>query len=362
MNSKVRVLEYWFLLRWLSQLKRVKPFIETRHEYKVETVWRDNGAQGFVVPYVLFAILVLSLITIFAMDRLNKAVRVTELVEVSQLSSRQIDDAQNRLLYILLAATPMRDGYDLGGGVYGQVSNFNQAEPHENYVRDIWIPNGTWRKIDSVYVSLQDESGLVPINSASDSVLRELLKFAGATQSAARHLSAEVADYVDYDVKIRNGGAERVQYRAAGLREPPNEPMRHWAEIKQLRSWKDFEEGISFEYLERSTTLEPFQQGISVRYVPSNLRPLLEIRQKEIGVSGGDPLAVDLSSERRPSGRVRATFLVLNDHPQIRQVSLSRMVSDFEKPFQSQIVFERAVRPSELLSLRDELKKAEGFQ
>jgi len=321
----------------------------------IRKTYDQSPHDGFVVPYVLTAILVLSLITVFAMNHLSKAVRVSKLIELAQVESQRIDGTQNKLLYILLTATPMQDGYDLGGGIYGEEKEFGARDLPENYIKDVWVPNGTWRAIDDVYVSLQDEAGLVPINTANEDVLRDLFELAGASSVASRALSAELSDYIDYDFDVRPGGAERIQYRHAKLSEPPNEALRNWVEIKQLRSWSDYQGEIDFEFLQTMTTLKDVQFGISVKYAAIPLAALVEQQQSNRSSGISDALGLNAALESRPSDRVRVTIVSLGEYPFMRQVSIWRSISHVEKPFQTMLVFERSLVGTELADIEAKL-------
>jgi len=236
----------------------------------------------------------------------------------------------------------------------GQAKDLGLGEMPENYEKDVWVPDGTWRAFGGVYVALQDEAGLVPINTVSEARLRNLFVLAGASPSASRTLAAEFGDYTDYDTKIRTGGAERVQYRNAGLHEPPNEDIRDWAEIKQLKSWSKYAGEIDFELLQKVTTLNSGQFGISEKYAPLAISSFWESDEGNLIEDVYDPLAFDVTSELHPTDRVRVTFIAIGEHPFIRQMSVLRSPRDIEKPFHTTRVFNRSLSGEEVTEIRDE--------
>lgn len=104
-------------------------------------------------------------------------------------------------------------------------------------ILDRWIPDGTtrqWQHQDAtVNLIMTDESGKIDINTASDALLRGLLKSQDVAEQQVLELSDAIADWRDADSAKRINGAEEADYAAAGLSyKPTNIPFQTIEELK----------------------------------------------------------------------------------------------------------------------------------
>jgi general secretion pathway protein K len=102
---------------------------------------------------------------------------------------------------------------------------------------DQWNADGTVYKFTLgegfVRVTIANEAGKIDLNRASEDTLEALFVSVGVDLAAARKLAAAVEDYRDSDDVRRPGGAEAIDYQAAGLDyKPKNAPF---ASIDELR-------------------------------------------------------------------------------------------------------------------------------
>lgn len=80
-------------------------------------------------------------------------------------------------------------------------------------------------------VSLQDESGLINLNTLPAAAIPRLITLLAVPDAEADRLAARMADYIDIDDSVRAGGAERLEYRRADLPPPPNGALRSRSEL-----------------------------------------------------------------------------------------------------------------------------------
>jgi general secretion pathway protein K len=94
----------------------------------------------------------------------------------------------------------------------------------------------TWRFAKcTVHLSVQYEAGKVNLNQASDALLAALFGFVGVDPGKAQALSDAIADFRDTDDLPRAQGAEKAEYRAAGLAwGPKNAPFDTVEELQQV--------------------------------------------------------------------------------------------------------------------------------
>jgi general secretion pathway protein K len=102
-----------------------------------------------------------------------------------------------------------------------------------------WVPDGrpyTFGFGDAtVTVKLLDESGKIDINVATPDQLQRLFESVGVDQDRAQALSAAVGDWRDPDDLTTPNGAERAEYKRAGLSYgPQNGPFTTVGELQQV--------------------------------------------------------------------------------------------------------------------------------
>lgn len=83
-------------------------------------------------------------------------------------------------------------------------------------------------------VTVQDEAGLVDLNSAAEALLVALLRGSGFSEGDALKLSHRILDFRDRDDERRAAGAESADYAAAGLPGPKNAPFDAVDELAQV--------------------------------------------------------------------------------------------------------------------------------
>ncbi len=94
--------------------------------------------------------------------------------------------------------------------------------------------------IHQVSLSLQDERGLLSLNSPDRPVLARLLTQNGIPESSTDHLIDTLEDYTDTDSLRRINGAEAPEYEALGLPPPRNDWLASPQELRQVIGWRDF--------------------------------------------------------------------------------------------------------------------------
>ena len=176
------------------------------------------------------------LVTVLVMLALIAGVigAVTRIVTLDVRAQHQLDDA--------LVAQLQVDG--VARYVAWDVAN----QPSSTTLRagDAWqCRQGT----TIIQVVVRPAQGLIDLNAASPSLLKLLLVGLGEPPERAERLAAAITDFRDADDARHVNGAERAQYRLAGLAHTPkNAPFEMIAELDQVL-------GMDFDLLRR---LEPF--------------------------------------------------------------------------------------------------------
>jgi general secretion pathway protein K len=87
--------------------------------------------------------------------------------------------------------------------------------------------------------SIQNESGLIPINTTSQYWLKNWLKKLGYSAAEQAHFVDTLADYVDPDDWRRPAGAEKAEYQDSRLNPPTNFLLQSCSELWKLISWQN---------------------------------------------------------------------------------------------------------------------------
>ena len=119
----------------------------------------------------------------------------------TRLTARQLFAAQSRAL--------------AEAGIWLAVNDLLKPETQRK-----WAADGSANKMDlyngSVELRIQDESGLIDLNTARSELLQGLFKSTGLDDDAAARLTDAVLDWRDRDNLTRVNGAEDSDYRQAG--------------------------------------------------------------------------------------------------------------------------------------------------
>ncbi|MEO7107060.1 MAG: hypothetical protein ABIZ09_11840 [Rhodoferax sp.] len=156
-----------------------------------------------------------------------------------------------------------------------------------------WMGNGLAHELTFdggvVRVSIQDESGKIDINTASEALLLGLFRSVGLSDDAAVALADCVQDWRDSDNLRRLHGAEEDEYVAAGKSYvPTNAPFETIDELQRVLGMTP----ELFHKLEPSLTVYSKQAGVNVAIAP---------RGALLAIPGVTPELVDQYLELRRS-------------------------------------------------------------
>ncbi len=157
---------------------------------------------------------------------------VAVLAVLSVLAAQVIGLARDDLLQVRRAGAALQAEAALEGAMWlaaGRLLDGGAAAQALLSVRGQVVTVGT----QAVAVRIASESGKLDLDAADETALAALLRLAGAGSDQATALAAAIADWRDADDLVRNGGAERRHYAAAGLAGlPPNRPFVDVTEVR----------------------------------------------------------------------------------------------------------------------------------
>ncbi|MBL6986091.1 MAG: general secretion pathway protein GspK [Methylobacter sp.] len=131
--------------------------------------------------------------------------------------------------------------------------------------RQRWHTDGSIYQIDyagsKVRIRLLAETGKVDINSADQTLLQELMSYAPVQAEVQNQLVNAILDWRDTDDLVRIEGAEKREYKAAGLTyQPRNKPFQS---IEELQLVLGMDEHV-YQWLEELVTVYSGQPKVNL--------------------------------------------------------------------------------------------------
>lgn len=201
-----------------------------------------RGAGGFALVLCLWAVAIVLLLAA-ALDR-YVAARVEQARAIRERLQAELDvySTQNTVLYLLGTQRFTRAGLttdrtERTGPSGAAVEGSLRVDPVGG---ELALDGSPYRGLGGARFSLQDETGLIALNSAEQDQLGALLAAFGAEGGTAARLLDTLGDYRDTDELARLNGAEAEQYETAGEAPPANRDLASAAEITRVLGWRDW--------------------------------------------------------------------------------------------------------------------------
>ena len=174
-------------------------------------------------------------------------------------------------------------------------------------------PNGEptrcqWSNEIAVAISIQDQGGLVDLNTASPDLLLALMRGLGAEEAKSAEIVAALQDFRDPDSQSASGGIEPAMFpgKAYGAK---NALLAIPEEIDQVPELDD----ALFHKLMPFVTVTSQQSGIDLSSAPQKLLDLLGSRDSAARFSSPSPaktFSIDVTAELKNGSRYRRQALV----------------------------------------------------
>lgn len=249
----------------------------------------ERGEGGFVLPLLLVVVALLGLSLMSVADALAQSrLRLERQIAQSRLEVSGAT-AEARLGFLLLTEPLGQRGIRVGGD---RLDASGMLAPPPSALRSAagrqvqeLIFDGRLYRLDlskrySVELRVQDEAGLLNLNSGDEAAVGRLLERAGMPGGRARSLAASLADFVDGDDLRRLHGAERATYRRAGMEGPRNLLLRNPRTASGAYGWEKTVSARQARAIFDATTALPASQALNVNTAP------VEVLEAVLGVDG----------------------------------------------------------------------------
>lgn len=295
--------------------------------------------EGFVLPYVLVTIAVMSIFMSMVAVRLMDVSSSARVFAADANADIALASVEAEAVFALMTAIPNDDGLLIP-----------PAQGVASGASGILIGGAGGRlasnSVPGAYIEFQDITGLIPLNGLDANLVSLYLRANGFGTENARSLAAKLVDYTDEDSGRMFRGSERADYRMRGLNPPSNRPLRHHNELFEVLGWTDAIHEIGFWTLVDQTSVHTQVVYFNPTFIPDSLR-----RTLEAGLLGSDERNMTgLSSEllvgnrTTNSWRVKLYVPVGPDKVRIRALDVERRLSALNEPFTTNLVYERVVR------------------
>lgn len=315
-----------------------------------------RNQDGFVVPYVLAVILVVSLLTAWGANSLQLSQEAFIRIDQTERQLWAMDVTEEKFLKVYLGATMVSHGIDISGREVDETAlALGDPLPEEGLTpEDVW--NATrglkmleWngRQIAAFY---QDADALLSLNSADLSYVSRWLKSAG--YSAPEDMAAKLGDYRDADNIRQFRGAERSEYRLLQKPPPSNSHLRSLSEANQILGWGSFTSKLNIADLLQLTLffsastprLDGAPESLKARLLlPSDARQFL---------SQDDLNDAELFMSKFPSSRAQLTLVEQagdRENVWVRIVEIERTGGAPDRAFVRRLIWEGRIKQTLLL-------------
>ena len=334
-----------------------------KHKYHSHDLPAQDA--GFVLPYVLVVIAILAIAGTIAAQRLQSANKAILDMQERSRTERILRSAEAATTFSILTGNPVTGGYDLSpqsptswefGFLAPDGKSIITVDEAANIKPNIWPINGGVRKYETaegtVFIGLQDLTGLLSINNAGSPLLLNILKAAGVSNSEARKLLVNLQDFVDSDNKRRPNGAEAIDYKFNNMLPPTNSPLRSYGELAFVMDWAQVLPQLDITFLKDMTTIETtdgFRKSFAGGTEKQNI-----LGFDEDNAARGTP-QLDLTTRlglniTEPSSRVRLKIWAPRSDGRYdkRVVELIQTVTSIDQPFYRRWVYDSTVLDSDV--------------
>lgn len=242
----------------------------------------SRDSEGFVLMTVLWVLAALALLAAYIDGVTTREVERGQLAKRSL--DRELDQRSTRAVVTYVLATGRMNHR---GAILETPQRFSDFLPEDARLPDrgegeLSVTGHVYAGLGDTRFAVQDENGLVSINSPRGRTFGALLRRVGLPRDDVDLIVARVEDYIDMDGALRMNGAEAYHYRASGLPPPPNWIMASPPEMQNVLGVTDV---ISAAQWRRLLPLLSMRQSVGYNFNtmhPEVLTALLDLDRQSV--------------------------------------------------------------------------------
>ena len=174
---------------------------------------------------------------------------------------RELDRRNTEVTLVYMLATNRKNHRALVVDTEQQFVEFVEERLPQTGDAEVALTGQAYAGLGEISFAVQDEAGMVPVNTPNAPQLAAMLRHVGVSAQDAVRVVARVSDYVDIDVNLTLNGAEHFDYVRRGLPPPPNWLMASPLELKKVLG---VEQMITNEQWRRLRPVLTMRQGIGL--------------------------------------------------------------------------------------------------
>ena len=227
-----------------------------------------RSASGFVLVATLWVLAALTLLASY-IDGVT-ASRLERAIAARQALDAELDRRNTETTLIYLLATNRKNHRASIIDLEQRFVEFIDQQLPPTGDAQIALNGRAYAGLGDIRFAVQDEAGLVPVNSPQTPLLAAMLRHVGVSAQDASRIVARATDYVDVDADLSLNGAERFDYTRRGLPPPPNWLMASHLELKKVLG---VEQMVTDEQWQRLRPVLTMRQGVglNVNTMPPDL-------------------------------------------------------------------------------------------
>lgn len=308
---------------------------------------KPGADGGFVLPYVLLTITVMSILLTLAVSRMSDVTRSVERFSADADADLALASLEAEATFRLLSAVPVDAGLGLFDPSALSVDMLDTEFPDAVSMlggRGTRVPSA--RTPGASFVA-RDMAGLIPLNSLDADIMTLYLRSLGLGTDEAAGLTGKWMDYVDTDNRRSFRGAERGEYALKGRPAPSNHPVRSHAEMQAILDWDDFLVGdLRFQFMDETSTNDRLTY-----FTTQHADPALVERLEKASVGGRLERVVARNADFVMGERTSDAWRLELDVPvasggrKIMVLDVERQIGALHQPFRRNVVYKRT-RPA----------------
>ena len=188
--------------------------------------------QGFILAATLWMLAFMAVgVAYFSQDTLS-AVENARKQQQNIKTEIAMLNTQATLFYLMMLESVSKAGIKL--------SDETRVIPENSFnvpITHLPLDERPIRGFENIIFSIQDEGGLVPLNSNNTQILTILLRMLGVSSESVASMITKLLDYKDSDSLSRINGAEKSSYRRLTLPPPLNSELYTSGQAKNILGW-----------------------------------------------------------------------------------------------------------------------------
>jgi general secretion pathway protein K len=204
------------------------------------TVCKTNNQTGAVLLAVLVVALVLVILLGVVSQALNNRINLAQQAKQNLQDAAMVYSKLNELSYLLATQRATVAGVSAGRNPQGLLRD-DEGHWSLSVIGDEIRTDGfSYTQQNGLHYSIQNEAGLLGINSSGQYWLKKVLATYGLSVVEQANFADILADYADSDDWRRPSGAESYAYEKAQRPMPRNYLLQSCSELWRLQKWSEW--------------------------------------------------------------------------------------------------------------------------